>query len=131
MRFSFGCAGLGGSAAVGLVRSTFLKALGPGADALHQADGDRLKRYPHPALWMYADPGSRREPGSIPSGNPFFDQFSAYFPDLRAEPVRGWCGASRGVPGNARTMGRKSARATVCTKLRLSNGFPFYPREVT
>ena len=50
---------------------------------------DRLKRYPHPALWMYADPGSRREPGSIPSGNPFFDQFSAYFPDLRAEPVRG------------------------------------------
>ena len=50
---------------------------------------DRLKRYLHPALWMYADPNSRQEPGTIPSGNPFFDQFQAYFPDLLAEPVPG------------------------------------------
>lgn len=50
---------------------------------------DRLKRYPHPVLWMYANPKGTLAPGTIPRGNPFFDQFSAYFPDLRGEPVPG------------------------------------------
>ena len=50
---------------------------------------DRTKRYPHPTLWMYADPKGSLAPGTVPSGNPFFDQFHAYFPDLRAEPVAG------------------------------------------
>lgn len=48
---------------------------------------DRRKRYPHPTLWMFADPKGSMPPGTIPSGNPFFDQFRAYFPDLRGEPV--------------------------------------------
>lgn len=50
---------------------------------------DRLKRYPYPALWMFADPKGSLEPGTIPVGNPFVDQFSTYFRDLRAEPVPG------------------------------------------
>ncbi|MGH1492298.1 MAG: alpha/beta fold hydrolase [Acidimicrobiales bacterium] len=50
---------------------------------------DRLKRYPHPALWMFADPKGSLKTGTIPVGNPFVDQFSTYFPDLRAEPVPG------------------------------------------
>lgn len=59
------------------------------AQFLDYGPDDRRKRYPHPALWMFADPKATMEPGTIPSGNPFFDQFSAYFPDLRGEPVPG------------------------------------------
>lgn len=54
---------------------------------------DRHKRYPHPVLWMYgAYRGGRGlEEGieQVPSGSPFFDQFSRYFPDLRARSVAG------------------------------------------
>ena len=51
---------------------------------------DRYKRYPNPTLWLY---GSYRmgsiEQGNavVPAGNPFFDQFSRYFDDLRSRAV--------------------------------------------
>lgn len=62
----------------------------PGAgEFLDYGPEDRHKRYPHPTLWMYADPKTKLASGTIPTGNPFFDQFSAYFPDLRGEPVPG------------------------------------------
>ncbi|MBI2765710.1 MAG: alpha/beta fold hydrolase [Chloroflexi bacterium] len=56
---------------------------------------DRHKRFPNPALWMFGNYLSRNrgtsdsasDPGWIPSGNPFADQFSRYFPDLRARRV--------------------------------------------
>jgi hypothetical protein len=53
---------------------------------------DRHKRYTSPALWMYSH--ARRDAtgvaatrDKIPVGNPFLDQFSRYFPDLRARSV--------------------------------------------
>lgn len=55
---------------------------------------DRHKRFPNPTLWMYGTYlGPSRgavSPGEhyIPTGNPFFDQFSRYFPDLRARSVK-------------------------------------------
>jgi pimeloyl-ACP methyl ester carboxylesterase len=48
---------------------------------------DRHKRYPHPALWMYARPGAAADASEVPRGNPFVDQFARYFPDLRARAV--------------------------------------------
>jgi pimeloyl-ACP methyl ester carboxylesterase len=54
---------------------------------------DRHKRFPNPALWMYGtylgrSPAEREQPAdAIPTGNPFVDQFSRYFPDLRARQV--------------------------------------------
>lgn len=56
---------------------------------------DRHKRFDKPALWMFGSYLSRsrgteaggRPPGWIPSGNPFSDQFSRYFPDLRARHI--------------------------------------------
>jgi pimeloyl-ACP methyl ester carboxylesterase len=55
---------------------------------------DRHKRFPNPALWMYgtyrgraAGAAAPQAADVIPSGNPFFDQFSRYFPDLRARGV--------------------------------------------
>jgi pimeloyl-ACP methyl ester carboxylesterase len=57
---------------------------------------DRHKTYPNPALWMFGsylarsrgtEPPAARPVGWVPSGNPFSDQFSRYFPDLRAVPV--------------------------------------------
>jgi pimeloyl-ACP methyl ester carboxylesterase len=33
------------------------------------------------------EPPAARPVGWVPSGNPFSDQFSRYFPDLRAVPV--------------------------------------------
>jgi pimeloyl-ACP methyl ester carboxylesterase len=51
---------------------------------------DRHKTYPHPTLWLYGSYLGRvpAEPrASVPSGNPFLDQFSRYFPDLRARSV--------------------------------------------
>ena len=54
---------------------------------------DRATRFPRPALWLHsrylgrdARPGTA-DPTEIPSGNPFFDQFSTYFPDLRARAI--------------------------------------------
>jgi pimeloyl-ACP methyl ester carboxylesterase len=51
---------------------------------------DRHKRYPHPVLWCYGSYSGRVSPSgssSIPSGNPFVEQFSRYFPDLRARSI--------------------------------------------
>ena len=52
---------------------------------------DRHKRFTAPTLWMYQSsfgPVDAAAAGSdIPSGNPFSDQFTRYFPDLRARPV--------------------------------------------
>lgn len=56
---------------------------------------DRHKRFEAPALWMYGNYLARsrgtdsggRPADAIPSGNPFSDQFSRYFPDLRARRV--------------------------------------------
>lgn len=56
---------------------------------------DRHKRFDHPTLWMYGTylsrsrgtAGDGRPADAIPAGNPFVDQFSRYFPDLRARRV--------------------------------------------
>lgn len=56
---------------------------------------DRHKRFEKPALWMYGTYLARsrgtdataRPADEIPQGNPFADQFSRYFPDLRARHV--------------------------------------------
>ncbi len=52
---------------------------------------DRHKRYDKPVLWGYGSgsaAGDATQPG-IPSGNPFFDQFSHYFSDLRGQAIAG------------------------------------------
>jgi pimeloyl-ACP methyl ester carboxylesterase len=56
---------------------------------------DRHKQFPNPALWMFgqylarsrgtADAGAPVD--HIPTGNPFAQQFTRYFPDLRARRV--------------------------------------------
>jgi pimeloyl-ACP methyl ester carboxylesterase len=56
---------------------------------------DRHKRFENPALWMFGTYLARSrgtaggdEPADrIPSGNPFAQQFTRYFPDLRARRV--------------------------------------------
>jgi len=57
---------------------------------------DRHKRFEKPTLWMFGsylsrsrgtEPPAERPAGWVPSGNPFSDQFSRYFPNLRAVPV--------------------------------------------
>jgi pimeloyl-ACP methyl ester carboxylesterase len=52
---------------------------------------DRHKRYAGPGLWLYGaylGQGTMDEgKATIPSGHPFFDQFSRYLPDLRARSV--------------------------------------------
>jgi pimeloyl-ACP methyl ester carboxylesterase len=53
---------------------------------------DRATRFERPALWMYSRPSGRKgrpaEPADVvPTGNPFLDQFSRAFPDLRARAV--------------------------------------------
>lgn len=52
---------------------------------------DRHKRFEPPTLWMYGNylgrAGVTTPVELVPSGNPFFDQFSMYFPDLRARRV--------------------------------------------
>ncbi len=55
---------------------------------------DRATRFPRPALWLYGHylgrggsattTSARTEP---PTGNPFVDQFSSYFPQLTAHSV--------------------------------------------
>jgi pimeloyl-ACP methyl ester carboxylesterase len=48
---------------------------------------DRHKHFGKPTLWMYAG-GTTPRPG-IPHGNPFFDQFPRYFPELRTRAIAG------------------------------------------
>lgn len=53
---------------------------------------DRHKRFTSPVLWMYAHAtsvvtGASASSDVVPRGNPFLDQFSRYFPDLRARSV--------------------------------------------
>ena len=54
---------------------------------------DRHKRYPHPTLWMFASTvpqdgdASSHGDATVPTGNPFYDQFPRYFPDLRVRRV--------------------------------------------
>jgi len=53
---------------------------------------DRHKRFSPPVLWMYARAtsvvtGASASSDVVPKGNPFLDQFSRYFPDLRARSV--------------------------------------------
>ena len=58
--------------------------------AMDYGPEDRHKRYANPALWMYGTAGSGARSSradQIPSGNPFADQFTRYFPDLRARSV--------------------------------------------
>lgn len=65
------------------------------AEYMDYGPEDRQKRYPGPTLWMYGRYLSRSRVGeaterpadAIPGGNPFADQFSRYFPDLRATRV--------------------------------------------
>jgi pimeloyl-ACP methyl ester carboxylesterase len=60
------------------------------AEFMDYGPDDRHKRFTAPTLWAY---GAYRagpvEQGrtTLPQGNPFFDQFSRYFPDLRARSV--------------------------------------------
>lgn len=52
---------------------------------------DRSKRYANPVLWGYGT-GSAAGGGArtgIPEGDPFLDQFSRYFPDLRGVGIPG------------------------------------------
>jgi pimeloyl-ACP methyl ester carboxylesterase len=57
---------------------------------------DRHKRFEKPTLWMFGSYLARsrgtvqegRPADHIPTGNPFSDQFSRYFPDLRARGVQ-------------------------------------------
>ena len=63
-----------------------------GREFMEYGPEDRHKRFEKPALWMYGN--ARLGPGgvannTVPSGNPFFDQFSMYFPDLTAVGVPG------------------------------------------
>jgi pimeloyl-ACP methyl ester carboxylesterase len=56
---------------------------------------DRHKTFPNPTLWMFGSYLARSrgtaaegQPADrIPSGNPFSDQFSRYFPDLRGRGI--------------------------------------------
>lgn len=60
------------------------------ADYMDYGPEDRHKRYPGPALWMfgqYLGAAPTDEPARVPRGNPFVDQFSRYFPDLRVGRV--------------------------------------------
>jgi len=63
------------------------------ADFYDYGPEDRHKRFSAPTLWMYGGylGASGKVPAngdpSVPSGNPFVDQFSRYFPDLRVRAV--------------------------------------------
>lgn len=63
-----------------------------GREFMEYGPEDRHKQFAKPALWMYGN--ARLAPDSppqrdAPSGNPFFDQFPMYFPDLRTIGVPG------------------------------------------
>ncbi len=60
------------------------------ADFMDYGPDDRHKQFAHPTLWAYgAYLGGAIDQGrtEVPKGNPFFDQFARYFPDLRARSV--------------------------------------------
>lgn len=60
------------------------------AHFLDYGPDDRHKRYPHPVLWLYGGyrvGDARHGSDRIPDVNPFFQQFSHYFGDLRARAV--------------------------------------------
>ena len=61
------------------------------AEPMDYGPADRQKRYGNPTLWMYGTSrlGRPLEQGrtEIPTGSPFYDQFSRYFHDLRARSV--------------------------------------------
>jgi pimeloyl-ACP methyl ester carboxylesterase len=59
------------------------------ADSMDYGPEDRHKQYAGPVLWMFGQTtgGATRDPHAIPRGNPFVDQFSRYFPDLRVQRV--------------------------------------------
>jgi len=52
---------------------------------------DRHKRFAKPVLWMigrpFGDRGATIDTTAVPRGHPMTDQFSRYFPDLRAQRV--------------------------------------------
>ncbi len=51
---------------------------------------DRHKRFDKPVLWGFGTASGAGGTGSeVPSGNPFLDQFSRYFPNLSAAPIAG------------------------------------------
>ena len=80
------------SAQVGEVWRRGLREHPWGTEFMEYGPEDRHKRFDKPALWMYGH--SRLRPDddpstAVPSGNPFFDQFPMYFPDLRAVGVPG------------------------------------------
>jgi pimeloyl-ACP methyl ester carboxylesterase len=52
---------------------------------------DRHKRFEKPTLWMYGAGSAAGDPNNpaMPRGNPFFDQFPRYFPDLRTRAIPG------------------------------------------
>lgn len=77
------------AAAVGKIWRAGLENHPQGREYMDYGPEDRGKQFPGPTLWMYGDPLNRAAPGAVPSGNPFFDQFPMYFPDLRAEPSPG------------------------------------------
>ncbi len=62
-----------------------------GREFMEYGPEDRHKRFDKPTLWMYGNARLAPDgaPGETPSGNPFFDQFPMYFPDLTAVGVPG------------------------------------------
>lgn len=61
------------------------------ADYMDYGPEDRHKRFERPALWMfgnYLGRGGEGDTHAVPRGNPFVDQFSRYFPDLRVQRVQ-------------------------------------------
>lgn len=61
------------------------------ADYMDYGPDDRHKRFDKPTLWMfgrYLGRGGDGDTHAVPRGNPFVDQFSRYFPDLRVHRVQ-------------------------------------------
>lgn len=64
-------------------------------DFMDYGPEDRFRTYDGPTLWMFGRYLARGrgtdtppdEPNRVPTGNPFVDQFSRYFPDLRVQRV--------------------------------------------
>ena len=61
------------------------------ANYLDYGPEDRHKRFAKPVLWAFATGSGSGQAGraGVPGGNPFLDQFSRYFPDLRGHSVAG------------------------------------------
>ncbi len=60
------------------------------SDFMDYGPEDRHKRFDRPVLWMfgnYLGRGGRGATTDVPRGNPFVDQFSRYFPNLRVHRV--------------------------------------------